>query len=71
LAHSFDDGNGKSGFGKNVFRISERLRQFCISRFSKAALLDQIDQFGEAYAGNGNFAPICRCLLDEGSGVSG
>jgi len=71
LAHGFDDGNGENGLGKNVFRVGERMRQFLIGRFGKAAFLDQIDQFSEAYAGNRNLAPRRRCLLDKGTGVSG
>jgi hypothetical protein len=63
FAHGFDDGNGKNGLGKNVFGVGERLRQFFIGRFSKTAFLDQIDQFSEADAGNGDFAPCRGCLL--------
>jgi hypothetical protein len=71
LAHGFDDGNGENGLGKNVFRVGERMCQFLIGRFEKAAFLDQIDQFSEAYAGNRNLAPCRRCPLDKGAGVSG
>ena len=71
LAHGFYDGNGEDGLGKNVFGVGERLRQFFICGFRKAALLDQIDQFSQADDRNRNFVPCRGCLLDKSSGGSG
>jgi hypothetical protein len=71
LAHGFDDGDGKDSLCKNVLGVRERLRQIFIRQFWNATLLDQINEFGEADAGNRNLLPCRRGLLDKSSGCNG